>query len=61
MAVGYALMLAELLGLHERFTPAVAQYWQRLKACDGFVRATVAQDAAAREQGVFKAPATAVL
>ena len=60
-AVGYALMLAELLGLHERFTPAVAQYWQRLQTRDGFVRAMVAQDAAAREQGVSTRPATAAL
>jgi glutathione S-transferase len=61
VAVGYALMLAELLGLHERFTPAVAAYWQRLKTRDGFVRALAAQDAAAREQGVSTLPATVVL
>ena len=61
VAVGYALLLAELLGLHERFTPAVAQYWQRLQTRDGFVRAIAAQDAAAREQGVSALPATAVI
>ena len=59
VAVGYALMLAELLGLHERFTPSVAQYWQRLKTRDGFVRAMAAQDAAACVQGVSTLPATA--
>jgi glutathione S-transferase len=59
VAVGYALMLAELLGLHERFTPAVAQYWQRLRARDGFVRAMAAQDVAAREQGISALSATA--
>ena len=59
VVVGYALMLAELLGLYERFTPAIAQYWQRLQSRDGFVRAAVAQDAAAaREQGVSTLPAT---
>ena len=58
VAVGYALLLAELLSLHVRFTPAVAQYWQRLKTRDGFVRAMAAQDAAAREQGVSTLPAT---
>lgn len=58
VAVGYALMLAELLGLHERFTPAVALHWQRLKTRDGFVRAMAAQDVAAREQGVSALPAT---
>ena len=29
--VGYALMLAEVLKLDKRFTPAVAAYWQRLQ------------------------------
>ena len=61
VAVGYALMLAELLGLHERFTPAVMHYWQRLKSRDGFGRAIAAQDAAAREQGVSMLPATVAL
>ena len=58
VAVGYALMLAELLGLHARFTPAVAQYWQRLRTRDGLVRAMAAQDATAHEQGVSTLPAT---
>jgi glutathione S-transferase len=61
VAVGYALMLAELLGLHERFTPAIAAYWQRLKTRDGFVRALAAQDAAAREQDVSTLPASVVV
>ena len=60
VAVGYALMLAELLCLHERFTPAVARYWQRLKSRDGLVRAMAAQDVAAREQGVSPLPPTVV-
>ena len=60
VALGYALMLAELLGLHERFTPAIAKYWQRLQTRDGFVHAMAVKDAAAREQGVSTAPATAV-
>ena len=61
VAVGYALMLAELLGLHERFTPAIVQYWQRLKTRAGFIRAMAVQDAAAREQGISPLPATAPL
>jgi glutathione S-transferase len=61
VAVGYALMLAELLGLHERFMPATAQYWQRLKTRDGFLRAMASQDVAAREQGVSALPATVAL
>jgi glutathione S-transferase len=58
VAVGYALMLAELLGLHERFTPAVAAYWERLRARDGFSRAHAAQEHAALAQGVSARPAT---
>ena len=58
VSVGYALMLAELLGLHERFTPAVLAYWQRLKARSAFGRALIAQTEAAGEQGVSARPAT---
>ncbi len=43
ISVGYALLLAETLGLHERFSPAVAAYWARLQARDGFQRAKAAQ------------------
>ena len=60
VAVGYALMLAELLGLSERFTPAVAAYWLRLCVRPGFVRALTAQDSAATAQGISTAPATAI-
>jgi len=58
VAVGYALLLAQLLGLDDRFTPAVAEYWQRLQARDGYQRALAAQDRAAREQGVSPRPAS---
>ena len=58
MAVGYALMLAELLGPHQRFTPAVAAYWLRLRARDGYQRALAAQEQAARGQGVSPRPAS---
>ena len=58
VSVGYALMLAELLGLHERFTPAVMAYWQRLCVREAFERALVAQAHAALAQGVSAAPAT---
>ncbi len=40
VSVGYALMLAEDLDLSERFSPAVARYWQRLKSREAFKRAT---------------------
>ena len=58
VAVGYALMLAELLGLHERFTPAVTAYWLRLRAREGYQRALAAQEQAARGQGVSPRPAS---
>ena len=58
VSVGYALMLAELLGLHERFTPAVLAYWHRLKARTAFERSLVMQRDAAVAQGVSPRPAT---
>jgi glutathione S-transferase len=57
ISVGYALMLAEYVGLASGFTPAVAAYWQRLQQREGFKRALAAQDAAARAQGVPLVPA----
>ena len=52
VSVGYALLLATHLGLADRFTPAVAAYWQRLRERPGFQRAMAAQNQAAREQGI---------
>ncbi len=52
ISVGYALMLAEHLGLKPRFKPAVAAYWQRLRERPAFERALAAQVAAAQTQGV---------
>lgn len=43
ISVGYALLLAQTLGLDARFSPAVADYWARLQTRDGFVRAKAAQ------------------
>jgi glutathione S-transferase len=45
ISVGFALMLAEFLGLDAKFSPAVAAYWQSLKERDGFRRALAKQDA----------------
>jgi len=59
VSVGYALLLAEQLGLDERFKPAVREYWQRLQARDGFQRALQAQHEAALAQGVSTVPAPA--
>jgi len=52
IAVGYALMLSEILGLSREFQPQTAAYWARLKERDGYRRALAAQDRAAAEQGV---------
>lgn len=57
VSVGYALMLAQYLGIAERFTPAVAAYWLRLQKRDAYVRAMRAQKVAAQAQGVSLVPA----
>ena len=57
ISVGYALMLAEYLELHEQFPPAVRDYWERLKQRDGFRRAAQVQARAAEAQGVSPVPA----
>ncbi len=57
VSVGYALLLAEHLGLKPRFTPSVLAYWERLRQRDGFLRAMAAQQKAAAEQGVPSIPA----
>jgi glutathione S-transferase len=43
ISVGYALLLAETLRLAGDFPPAVADYWARCQARDGFRRAKAAQ------------------
>ena len=43
ISVGYALLLARQLGLHERWSPAIAAYWERLKARPAFQAAKRAQ------------------
>ncbi|GGD78427.1 glutathione S-transferase family protein [Caballeronia grimmiae] len=57
ISVGYALMLAEHLGLSDRFAEPIARYWSRLREREGFILALRAQDAAARAQGVSPVPA----
>jgi glutathione S-transferase len=52
VSVGYALLLAEQLGLQASFTPAVASYWQRLRQRPAFLRAQQAERDAAISQGV---------
>ena len=43
ISVGYALLLAEQLGLDVEFTPAIAAYWARLQARPGFKAAKASQ------------------
>lgn len=57
VAVSYALMLAGHLGLDAQFTPAVADYWARLRQRPGFLRAMTVQHQAALDQGVPTTPA----
>jgi glutathione S-transferase len=52
ISVGYALLLAEFLGLDAKFSPAVAAYWTKLKERDGYRHAVAKQKAAGREQNV---------
>jgi glutathione S-transferase len=56
ISVGYALLLAEHLGLKSRFTPAVTAYWERLRMRDGFQRAMASQEEAALAQGISTMP-----
>jgi glutathione S-transferase len=57
VSVGYALLLAQHLGLTSGFAPAVLNYWERLKERDGFVRAMAEQHKAAMAQGISSIPA----
>jgi glutathione S-transferase len=56
ISVGYALMLADYLGLAPQFPLAVAGYWQRLQEREAFRRSLAIQEQAAREQGVSPMP-----
>lgn len=57
ISVGYALLLAEYLGLAAEFPPAVARYLARLKERPAFRRAQQAETDAAVEQGCSPVPA----
>ena len=50
ISVGFALMLAQFLGLDAKFSPAVASYWASLKERDGFRRAMERQQTDPRDQ-----------
>ena len=52
VSVGYALLLAQHIGLEGSFKPAVRAYWERLQGREGFKRALAAQERAAIAQDV---------
>lgn len=52
IAIGYALRLADFVGLSKEFGPNVAAYWARLQQRDGFKRAVAAERKAGAEQNV---------
>ncbi len=52
IAVGYALMLAEILGMSGEFGPNVAAYWARLKSRPAYARALEVQTQAMADQKV---------
>lgn len=52
ISVGYALLLAQTLGIDESFPDAVRAYWGRLQGREGYRRARRVQAQAAAEQGV---------
>ena len=54
IVVGYALRLAENIGLSGDFGPNVAAYWQRLQARDGYQRAVAAENLAGEQQKVTR-------
>jgi glutathione S-transferase len=56
ISVGYALLLAEYLGLEPEFPESVRYYLKQLKERDGFKRACEAENAVARAQGVSTVP-----
>jgi glutathione S-transferase len=56
ISVGYALLLAEYLGLEPEFPESVRYYLKQLKERDGFKRACEAENAAARAQRVSTVP-----
>jgi glutathione S-transferase len=54
ISVGYALLLAQRIGLADRIGPAVQAYWQRLQQRDGYKRAVDSENSAGDAQGVAR-------
>jgi glutathione S-transferase len=56
ITIGFALMLAEIIGLAVDFGPNAASYWARLKERTGFQRALDVQKQELRKQNVAAGP-----
>ncbi len=52
IAIGYALRLAETIGLARDFGPNVAAYWQRLQRREGYRRALAVEARVGEEQAI---------
>lgn len=52
IAIGYALRLAETIGLAKDFGPNVAAYWQRLQRREGYRRALAVEARVGEEQAI---------
>ena len=52
ISVGFSLLLAEYAGLAPHWPPAVAAYWTRLQAREGYQRARRVEENARRAQGI---------
>ncbi len=52
IVIGYALRLADTLGLSKDFGPNVAAYWARLQQREGYQKARAAEQRAGVEQGI---------
>jgi glutathione S-transferase len=61
ISVGFALLLAQTLGIEEAFTDPVRAYWDRLTAREGYRRARRVQAQAANDQGVAASQITNTL
>ena len=54
IVIGFALQLAETIGLAKDFGPNVAAYWQRLQTRDGYKRAVAAEELAGEQQKIAR-------
>jgi glutathione S-transferase len=52
IVIGFALRLAEKIGLAKDFGPNVTAYWQRLQTRDGYQRAVAAETLAGEQQKI---------